>query len=80
MTRAGEGPAWACGPAGAAMWARPRGGTALAEAGGGVERTLSGAGRTRPSAAEEGIFFFIRVSGRGRDPNTEGCIYRHRGS
>ena len=43
MTRAGEGPAWACGPAGAAMWARPRGGTAMAAAGGGVERTLSGA-------------------------------------
>ena len=26
-----------------------------------------------------GMFFF-RVSGRGRDPKTEGCIYRHRGS
>ena len=23
---------------------------------------------------------FFRVSGRGRDPKTEGCIYRHRGS
>ena len=37
----------------------PRGGAALAEAGGGVERTLSGAGRTRPSAAEEGDLFFL---------------------
>ena len=65
MTRAGEGPAWACGPAGAAMWARPRGGTALAEAGGWVERTLSGVGRTRPSAAEEGDLFFLGFRGEG---------------
>ena len=47
----------------------PRGGAALAEAGGWVERTLSGAGRTRPSAAEEGDLFFLG-GGRGgrRDP------------
>ena len=49
--------------------------------GGGVELTLSGAGRTRPSARGDLFFFyFFRVSGRGRDPKTEGCIYRHRGS
>ena len=74
MTRAGEGPAWACGPAGAAMWARPRGGTAMAAAGGGVERTLSGAGRTRPSAAEEGDLYFLLGGGRGgrRDPKWGG--------
>ena len=36
--------------------------------------------RTRPSAADLARMIFFRVSGRGRDPKTEGCIYRHRGS
>ena len=56
----------------------PRGATWMAEAGGG--------GRVRPGAdtsvggGGRRFSFFFRVSGRGRDPKTEGCIYRHRGS
>ena len=41
------------------------GAAVLAEAGGWVERTLSGAGRTRPSAAEEGDLFFLGFRGAG---------------
>ena len=60
--RGGGLPAGSGGPARPRRCGRPsgtRGAAALAEAGGGVERTLSGAGRTRPSAAEEGDLFFL---------------------
>ena len=77
------GRAWASGPAAVAMWSVPRGGTALAEAGGGVERTLSGAVRTRPSAADLArrcFFLKLGFETRGSGIWRRGSINRHKWS
>ena len=72
-----EGPRRALRAGGGEEVRLPRGATWMAEAGGG--------GRVRPGAdtsvgADLAGMIFFRVSGRGRDPKTEGCINRHRGS
>ena len=53
----------------------------LRRAAGWSGRCPARAGHVRRRRRKEICFsFFFRVSGRGRDPKTEGCIYRHRGS
>ena len=70
------------GPRGPAMWARARWQEGHVAVGGwlGAAADVVRLARTRPSAADLARMIFFRVSGRGRDPKTEGCIYRHRGS